>query len=83
MTLYLFHAEKRAGKRTDAYRPLKGIFTLCAKPEGGEPLTRFAHDATPESRQRMLRFIEQWAREHNITIGNAEAWSLPKQKESA
>ena len=77
MTLYLHELCKGPSRRPEVW-----ILYLTAEDRnGGAALVSWPFDGTEKRRQEVLRFIEMWAREHTITIGNPELWSLERVRE--
>ena len=82
MTLYIHEKRKKV---RDQWSEVYLLYLMTSAGEGGgrqgEILASWPFDGTEKRRQEVLRFIEAWTREHNITIGNPELWSLERVRE--
>ncbi len=76
ITVYLHEKEKWSGEEGHGVH----IFWLTADEEGKKPVTRFSHtgqrDLHRGAHERQLRFIDNWAKQARVRIGNREQWSL-------
>ena len=80
MTLYLIEISKPlTHARERRMQVLCLVPRPVASPTEQEIVAQWPFDGTERRRQEVLRFIERWAHEYHITLGNPEMWSLDRK----